>query len=62
MQIWSCTKEGCKGWMRDNFAFETQPLCCLCSSPMVRNMKLLPQLINSNNDLKALKRGVRIQP
>ncbi|UUZ81011.1 cold-shock protein [Paenibacillus sp. P26] len=58
--IWSCTKEDCKGWMRDNFAFEHEPTCPLCSSPMVRETKMLPQLINMKTDSKSLKYGVRI--
>jgi len=58
--IWSCTKEGCKGWMRDNFTFEYQPVCCLCSSPMVSTMKMLPSLANPNDDLKAIRKGVQI--
>jgi len=60
--IWSCTKEGCKGWMRDNFAFESKPVCCLCLSPMVSEMRMLPLLVNSNDDLKAMKKGVQIKP
>jgi len=60
-QIWSCTKEGCKGWMRDNFAFEYKPDCCLCLSPMVSDMRMLPLLVNSNEDLKAIKKGVQIK-
>lgn len=61
-QVWSCTKEGCKSWMRDNFAFAHTPNCCICSSPMVSDTKMLPQLINTNKDLKAIKKGVQIQP
>ncbi|MHB1682986.1 MAG: cold-shock protein [Bacilli bacterium] len=59
--IWFCTKEGCKGWMRDNFAFEHQPTCRHCKSPMSSTMKMLPLLVNSNGDLKALKKGVQIE-
>jgi hypothetical protein len=59
--IWSCTKEGCKGWMRDNFAFEYVPTCRLCLSPMARDMKMLPLLLNSNGDLKLIKKGVQIK-
>ena len=58
--IWSCTDENCKGWMRDNFAFEHEPTCRLCNSPMVRASKMLPILNNSNGDLKAIKKGVQI--
>jgi hypothetical protein len=58
--VWSCTKEDCKGWMRDNFAFECEPTCRLCHSPMVTSTKMLPILENSNGDLKAIKKGVQI--
>lgn len=58
--VWSCTKEGCNGWIRDNFAFEHIPTCRLCSSPMVADTKLLPLIVNSNGDLKAIKKGTRI--
>lgn len=47
--IWSCTNDGCKGWMRENFAFENKPVCFLCKSPMVSDMKMLPLLVNSND-------------
>lgn len=58
--VWSCTKEGCTGWMRDNFAFETMPTCRQCMSTMTRSIKMLPLIVNSNGDLKALKKGVQI--
>jgi hypothetical protein len=58
--IWTCTQKGCKGWMRDNFAFDSEPACRLCNSPMVREMKVLPQLLNSNGDLKGIKKGTQI--
>lgn len=58
--IWSCTQEGCKGWMRDNFAFEETPTCRLCSHPMESTTKMLPLLQNSNVDLKASKKGTQI--
>ncbi|UUZ86192.1 cold-shock protein [Paenibacillus sp. P26] len=59
-KIWSCSKEGCKGWMRDNFAFESKPDCPICHSPMESSLKLLPILGNSNTDMKMLKKGVQI--
>ena len=58
--IWSCTHEGCKGWMRDNFAFEQKPTCRLCSYPMESSTKILPLLQNPNGDLKAIKKGTPI--
>jgi hypothetical protein len=60
-EIWACTNEDCKGWMRDNFAFEHNPTCRLCSSPMVKETRMLPLLVNSNGDLKSLKKGVQIE-
>ncbi|UVI30773.1 cold-shock protein [Paenibacillus spongiae] len=47
--IWSCTNDGCNGWMRDNFAFESEPACPLCSSSMVSSTKTLPSLVNHNS-------------
>ncbi|WP_248928681.1 cold-shock protein [Paenibacillus hamazuiensis] len=60
ISIWSCENEACKGWMRDNFAFESAPICVHCNSPMVKSMKMLPQLNNPNKDMKSLKKGVQI--
>ncbi|MGF7032417.1 ribosomal protein L37AE/L43A [Paenibacillus mucilaginosus] len=60
-KIWSCSKDGCKGWMRDNFAFEYTPTCPICHSLMVTRQKLLPILDNSNVNLKLLKKGVQIK-
>lgn len=58
--IWACTNEGCKGWMRDNFAFEHAPTCRLCKHEMTSTTKMLPLLSNSNGNLKAIKKGVQI--
>ncbi|WP_054957842.1 cold-shock protein [Paenibacillus dakarensis] len=58
--IWTCEKEECNGWIRDNFAFEYQPTCHQCSSPMIRSIKTLPQLVNTNHDMKALAKGITI--
>jgi hypothetical protein len=55
--IWSCQKEGCKGWIRDNFAFEYEPTCLQCLSPMISSEKMLPLLANSNKDMKDLHKG-----
>lgn len=54
--IWKCTSEGCKGWMRDEFAFEHTPTCSLCSSPMMKTNKMLPQLINTSTTFKPAAR------
>ncbi|WP_199620317.1 cold-shock protein [Paenibacillus alkalitolerans] len=58
--IWSCTKEDCNGWMRDDFSFEAMPCCPQCKSPMINSVKSLPILINSNQDLKHLKKTVPV--
>jgi hypothetical protein len=58
--IWLCTKDGCNGWMRDNFAFEAVPTCRQCASEMQRGTKMLPLLVNTNSDQKSLKKGVQI--
>ncbi|MCS7462159.1 cold-shock protein [Paenibacillus doosanensis] len=58
--IWSCTKENCSGWIRDNFAFEYVPTCWQCQSPMVKSMRMLPLLVNTNGNLKLIKKGIQI--
>lgn len=59
--VWSCEKEGCIGWMRDNFTFESVPTCPLCHSVMVRTERLLPLLTNMNTSMyqKSLKKGAQ---
>lgn len=59
--VWSCTKEECSGWVRDDFAFQQVPSCWQCGSPMTRSMKMLPKLVNKNKDMKAKKQGVAIR-
>lgn len=59
-EVWACTKEDCKGWMRDDFAFDTEPVCHLCHSPMVKETRKLPQLINTNKQQKSLSKGIQI--
>lgn len=58
--IWTCNSVDCNGWVRDNFAFANEPVCHLCHSPMVRSVKMLPELINTNKDMKSKKQGIRI--
>lgn len=58
--IWSCENEGCVGWMRDNFAFASVPICSSCQAPMVSSLKMLPLLSNTNNNFKSLKKGIQI--
>lgn len=56
-KIWSCTKEDCNGWMRDNFMFEHNPTCPLCQSAMVSDTRMLPVLVNSAPDQRPVKTG-----
>lgn len=46
--IWACSNENCMGWMRDNFAFSTTPVCPQCNSAMVKGEKLLPVVENTS--------------
>ncbi|WP_281887100.1 cold-shock protein [Paenibacillus sp. YYML68] len=61
-KIWCCSKDNCKGWMRDNFAFDVTPTCPLCQAPMESGFKQLP-IVDNSNDLrhpKQLKKGVQM--
>ncbi|GGG16596.1 cold-shock protein [Paenibacillus abyssi] len=42
--IWMCCEDECFGWMRENFSFDKEPLCPLCSSNMEKKTKMLPIL------------------
>lgn len=53
--VWVCTKEGCTGWIRDDFAFEVIPTCWQCQSPMTSSTKNLPLLVNPNSAKTAKK-------
>ena len=46
--IWACSSESCTGWMRDNFSFQSEPVCPFCKSSMVLGVKMLPSLHNNN--------------
>ena len=46
--IWSCTNEKCNGWMRDNFAFSTEPTCPQCQSVMEKGERKLAVLVNTS--------------
>lgn len=59
-KVWTCETEGCNSWMRDNFAFDHVPNCTFCHAPMVSGMKMLPTLVNTNADMKSLKKGTAI--
>ncbi|WP_181438691.1 cold-shock protein [Paenibacillus sambharensis] len=58
-EVWSCTNDGCNGWMRDNFAFAVEPTCQLCQSPMTKEARMLPQLVNTNQDQRAVRNAVK---
>jgi hypothetical protein len=60
-EIWTCSSDSCKSWMRDNFAFEVEPVCTQCQSPMTKDTKMLPQLTNNNLDNKFMKKRVPTQ-
>lgn len=51
--VWLCSKDGCIGWMRNQFALEAEPVCPLCQSPMASGMKDLPVLHDHSSGIKA---------
>ncbi|MEF3304355.1 cold-shock protein [Paenibacillus sp. GYB003] len=56
--IWQCTNDECNGWMREEFAFEAEPTCRQCASPMQRNSRMLPMLVNTSGDQRAIKLSI----
>jgi len=52
--IWSCTNDGCKGWMRDEYSFDEVPKCPQCQSPMERSVKSLPVLADTGFGYKKI--------
>lgn len=50
--IWSCTKDGCNGWMRENYTFQESPTCSQCLSPMIRTTREIPVLTGSGFGIK----------
>lgn len=42
--VWTCTSDSCQGWMRESFAFASEPDCPLCQAEMMQEVKLLPKL------------------
>jgi hypothetical protein len=57
--IWSCMKEECNGWMRDNYSFKETPLCLQCQSTMTISQKTLPILISSDSQVKLHRKNQR---
>lgn len=45
--VWICSHDDCDCWMRENFSFEDNPSCPICQSPMTKNVKMLPSLLNA---------------
>ena len=43
-KVWACSSESCSGWMREDYSFETEPVCPLCQSEMARETRVLPKL------------------
>lgn len=50
--IWSCIKEECNGWTRDNFVFMAQPTCVLCGAPMEKGERMLSIVANTSPNQK----------
>ncbi|WP_409270343.1 cold-shock protein [Neobacillus sp. SCS-31] len=46
--IWECTAEGCKAWIRDNFKSEDVPECPICSSAMHKTTRELQVVANTS--------------
>ncbi|MCM3635725.1 cold-shock protein [Paenibacillus camelliae] len=47
-EIWVCSDENCKGWMRDNFTFSESPTCPQCHSAMVKDERILDVIENNS--------------
>lgn len=45
-EVWTCTGDSCKGWMRRDLSFEQQPACPLCGSDMKLSVRMVPKLID----------------
>ncbi len=48
-KVWECATDGCNSWMRDNFAFDHEPNCMVCSAVMKSGERMLPVLDNPNS-------------
>ncbi|UUZ79762.1 cold-shock protein [Paenibacillus sp. P26] len=44
--VWSCIRESCMGWIREEFSFEKNPQCPFCQSEMEYTTRKLPLLKN----------------
>jgi len=43
-KIWLCTNKECETWMRQSFSFDKEPVCPICQSEMIEEIKKLPKL------------------
>ncbi len=43
-EIWECTKEECKGWMRKDFSYDSHQKCPLCKSQMKTKKRLIDKI------------------
>ncbi|TVY04353.1 cold-inducible protein YdjO-related protein [Cohnella terricola] len=42
--VWACANQGCKCWIREDYSFAENPLCPICESSMVREVRSLPEI------------------
>jgi len=59
--IWSCPGIDCKGWTRDNFSFNENPVCPICKTAMLRSEKLLPILVTTDQQIKHYRKKQRAE-
>ncbi|WP_342480885.1 cold-inducible protein YdjO-related protein [Paenibacillus sp. FSL L8-0340] len=48
--IWSCIKDGCNGWTRDNFVFIRPATCIQCGNPTEKSEKMQSNVDNTSPD------------
>ncbi|MGD8189558.1 cold-shock protein [Brevibacillus ginsengisoli] len=46
--IWTCSKDNCSCWMREDLSFDKEPTCPMCGSDMLKDTKMLPPLFGGN--------------
>lgn len=54
-EVWSCTSDTCKGWMRTDFTFLNEPACPLCASSMTQETRMLPIVNRMGNSFAAVR-------
>ncbi|OCA90805.1 cold-shock protein [Bacillus sp. FJAT-27225] len=47
-EVWECTADGCKAWIRDNFKSEDVPQCPICKSEMRRATREIQAVANTS--------------